>query len=351
MKNIWVSHLLVAFLIMCTACSSESSSSSLDSSELSLETVPETTQQSIIDEGETVPESEESVSEIGETITENKELVIYFSATGTTEKIAFDIADLRSADIFSVTAAEPYSDADLNWHDDACRANREQQDKNIRPEISGSIDNMESYNIVFLGYPIWWGEEPRIIDTFLESYDFSDKTVISFCTSGSSGISTSENNIRNLVPIGEQLSGRRFSANASVDDVSAWLDTLDLSFKAEEQKLNIDVNGYTLTASLEDNSSAQALKELLKNGSITIEMSDYGNFEKVGTLPETLPRNDERITTEAGNLILYQGNQITIYYDVNTWNFTKLGHIDNITQEELKSILGDGNVTAKLSLQ
>ena len=174
--------------------------------------------------------------------------------------------------------------------------------------------------------------------------------MIPFCTSGGSEISTSEKNIRNLVPIGAQLSGRRFSANASVDDVSAWLDTLDLSLKAEEQKVNIDVNGYILTVSLEDNSSAQALKELLKNGSIAIEMSDYGNFEKVGTLPETLPRNDERITTEPGDLILYQGNQITIYYDVNTWNFTRLGKVENISQDELKEILGDGSITATFSL-
>ena len=245
-------------------------------------------------------------------------LVAYFSCTGNTENIAEYLIDLTDADSYIIEATVPYTSEDIQYSNSSCRANQEQNDKSVRPEISGSIDNMESYDIVFLGYPIWWGEEPRIIDTFLESYDFSDKTVIPFCTSGSSGISTSENNIRNLVPIGEQLSGRRFSANASVDDVSAWLDTLDLSFKAEEQKLNIDVNGYTLTASLEDNSSAQALKELLKNGSITIEMSDYGNFEKVGTLPETLPRNDERITTEAGDLILYQGNQITIYYDVNT---------------------------------
>ena len=79
-------------------------------------------------------------------------------------------------------------------------------------------------------------------------------------------------------------------------------------------------------------------------------MQDYGSFEKVGELPETLPRNDEHITTEPGDIILYLGNNITIYYDVNTWDFTKLGHIDNITQDELKSILGDGNVSATFSL-
>ena len=116
-----------------------------------------------------------------------------------------------------------------------------------------------------------------------------------------------------------------------------------------DNKLKISVNGTELTATLEDNSSAQALTELLKQGDITIDMSDYGNFEKVGDLPQSLPTNDESITTAAGDIILYQGNKITIYYAENTWDFTKLGHIDNITQQELKAILGDGNVTVTFS--
>ncbi len=116
-----------------------------------------------------------------------------------------------------------------------------------------------------------------------------------------------------------------------------------------DNKLKISVNGTELTATLEDNSSAEALTELLKQGDITIDMSDYGNFEKVGDLPQSLPTNDESITTAAGDIILYQGNKITIYYAENTWDFTKLGHIDNITQQELKAILGDGNVTVTFS--
>ena len=109
-------------------------------------------------------------------------------------------------------------------------------------------------------------------------------------------------------------------------------------------------DGTELTATLEDNSSAQALTELLKQGNITVDMSDYGNFEKVGNLPQSLPKNDEKITTVPGDIILYQGNKITIYYAENTWDFTKLGHINNITQEELKTLLGDGDVTVSLSI-
>ena len=119
-------------------------------------------------------------------------------------------------------------------------------------------------------------------------------------------------------------------------------------------KVNIQIdNGVsksTLTATLYDNSSSRALVELLENSSITIGMHDYGNFEKVGTLPKSLPRNDRQITTEAGDIILYQGNQITFYYDTNSWSFTLLGKIDGVTKEELKKILGKGNVTSVLSI-
>lgn len=280
---------------------------------------------------------------------DNDTLVIYFSRTGNTEKIAEYLIDITNADSYVIEAAVPYSDADIKYQDDNCRANKEQNDKSVRPEIANPIASIDSYDTIFLGYPIWWGQEPRIIDTFLESYDFSDKTVIPFCTSASSGIATSEKNIKALVPIGNQLEGRRFSSGATKEDVKAWYDTLPLNEEKSDNKLKISVNGTELTATLEDNSSAQALTELLKQGNITVDMSDYGNFEKVGNLPQSLPKNDEKITTVPGDIILYQGNKITIYYAENTWDFTKLGHIDNITQEELKALLGGGEVTVTLS--
>lgn len=284
------------------------------------------------------------------TASDNDTLVIYFSRTGNTEKIAEYLIDITNADSYVIEAAVPYSDADIKYQDDNCRANKEQNDKTVRPEIANPIDSIDSYDTIFLGYPIWWGQEPRIIDTFLESYDFSDKTVIPFCTSASSGIATSEKNIKALVPIGNQLEGRRFSSGATKEDVKAWYDTLPLNDEKTDNKLKISVNGTELTATLEDNSSAQALTELLKQGNITVDMSDYGNFEKVGDLPQSLPKNDEKITTVPGDIILYQGNKITIYYAENTWDFTKLGHINNITQEELKTLLGDGDVTVSLSI-
>ncbi|MBR5959603.1 MAG: hypothetical protein IKZ98_01305 [Clostridia bacterium] len=110
----------------------------------------------------------------------------------------------------------------------------------------------------------------------------------------------------------------------------------------------IHVNDAVLAVKAEDNSSTEALLQLLEAGDITISMHDYGSFEKVGPLGTTIPSNDEDITTVPGDVILYQGDQVTIYYDENRWDFTKLGHID-IGQDELKAILGSGDVTVILS--
>ena len=154
---------------------------------------------------------------------QNDTLVVYFSRTGNTEKIAEYLIELSEADSYAIEAAIPYTDDDIAYTNSSCRANKEQNDKTVRPEIAEPMESIDSYEIIYLGYPIWWGEEPRIIDTFLESYDFSDKIVVPFCTSASSGNTTSEKNIANLVPIGNQLEGKRFSASASKDSVRTWL--------------------------------------------------------------------------------------------------------------------------------
>lgn len=154
---------------------------------------------------------------------QNDTLVVYFSRTGNTEKIAEYLIELTNADSYVIEAKIPYTDEDIAYTNSSCRANKEQNDKTARPEIADSIESIDSYDVIYLGYPIWWGEEPRIIDTFLESYDFSDKIVVPFCTSASSGNTTSEKNIANLVPIGNQLDGKRFSASASKESIETWL--------------------------------------------------------------------------------------------------------------------------------
>jgi hypothetical protein len=114
--------------------------------------------------------------------------------------------------------------------------------------------------------------------------------------------------------------------------------------------MKIIIGNRELTATLVQNSSTEALKELLRAGPITINMRDYGNMEKVGSFGRSLPTNDERITTEPGDLILYQGNQFVIYYAPNTWSFTRLGKINNVTRQELLNVLGQGNVTVILEI-
>lgn len=120
--------------------------------------------------------------------------------------------------------------------------------------------------------------------------------------------------------------------------------------ECNNMKIKLEINNYELTATLVDNSSTQALIEKLKESDITINMNDYGNMEKVGQLDFSLPRNDQNITTESGDLILYQGNNFVIYYDTNNWSLTKLGKIDNIDKQQLKNILGSGSVVVTLSL-
>ena len=115
-------------------------------------------------------------------------------------------------------------------------------------------------------------------------------------------------------------------------------------------QITSDSGSHKLTATLVDNSSATAFYNLLKKAPVTIKMSDYSNFEKYGPIGTSLPRNDKQITTTAGDIILYQGNQIAIYYDTNSWNFTRLGKVDGVTQAELKKILGKGDVTAVFSV-
>ena len=116
-------------------------------------------------------------------------------------------------------------------------------------------------------------------------------------------------------------------------------------------KLKIHVNDTTFTATLEENSSAKAFAEFLTQGDMTLDMRDYGSFEKVADLPRSFPRNDKQIDTDAGDIILYQGNSITIYYDKNSWNFTRLARIDNVNKKRLQQILGKGNVKATFSVE
>lgn len=125
-----------------------------------------------------------------------KVLVVYFSATGTTKSAAEKVKKATGGTLYQIKAAKPYTSADLNYNNDDCRANKEQRDGNVRPKIKGKVKNIKKYDVIFIGYPIWWGKEPMIIRTFLESYNLEGKKIVPFCTSGGSGISGSTNGIK-----------------------------------------------------------------------------------------------------------------------------------------------------------
>lgn len=163
-------------------------------------------------------------------VQETKVLVAYFSATNTTEGVANHIANGLDADLYEIIPEDPYTDADLNYNDNNSRTTIEMNNPNARPAISGSVENMEQYDIVFIGYPIWWGEAPRIVSTFMESYDFSGKTIVPFCTSGGSGMGSSAAVLEKLTSGARWLEGRRLNGSDSQDTVMKWVNSLGLDF-------------------------------------------------------------------------------------------------------------------------
>ncbi|MDE7398429.1 MAG: flavodoxin [Oscillospiraceae bacterium] len=183
-------------------------------------------------QSQAVPERSTSTTTEENTLSEpesTKILVACFSATNTTKGVAQKIANAVNADLYEITPQQPYTSDDLNYHNDSSRSSIEINDPNARPAISGSVADMEQYDIVFVGYPIWWGDAPRIMSTFVESYSFSDKTVVPFCTSASSGVGSSASNIERQAGSGNWLSGTRLNGSASDSDISIWINGLGLN--------------------------------------------------------------------------------------------------------------------------
>ena len=160
---------------------------------------------------------------VNEETSNKKVAVVYFSATGTTKTVAEYIKDVANADIFEIIPKQKYTSDDLNWNNSNSRSTKEQNDKNARPEIANNID-VSAYDVIFIGYPIWWGDTPRIIQTFMESHELNGKTMIPFCTSGGSGISGSENTLKSYSGI-NWISGKRLGT--SKNEVENWVKSLN----------------------------------------------------------------------------------------------------------------------------
>ena len=152
----------------------------------------------------------------------SKALVAYFSASGVTAKVAEKMAGAIGADLYEIKPEQTYTDADLNWQDKQSRSSVEMNDRSSRPAIGNKVENMEHYDTVFVGFPIWWYREPSIIDTFMEAYNFDGKTVIPFATSGGSGLGDSAKNMQKLANGAKVIDGKRFGSGASADELGAW---------------------------------------------------------------------------------------------------------------------------------
>jgi flavodoxin len=257
-----------------------------------------------------------------------KILVAYFSRTGTTATIAGYIHEKAGGDIFRITTVTPYS-ADYNA---TLTQSQQELSSNARPALSGSVSNMDAYDIIFLGYPIWHGYEPMAIRSFLASYNLSGKTIIPFCTSGSSGIGGSVSSIRGLASGATVLEGRRFAARARAD-VNAWIDTLNIVNAGAKApvKIRITIGNRAVTATMFDNVTAREFIAMLP---LTLTMDDHFTKEKYSRISKPISATNNQTDYRTGDLVYWQPDKgIAIYYrhdgnPIRNPGITVLGHID-----------------------
>ena len=225
MKRLF-SLLTAAVLAVSLAACGSSASSAAATPTPTTEPIPAPTEQSAPAESETT----ETVGSTEETTTDGKALVVYYSATGTTKRVAQLIADAIGADLFEVEPAEPYTTADLNYSDKNSRVSREHDDESLRDValVSAEVPDWDSFDTGFIGYPIWWGGAAWPMNGFMTANDFTGKTVIPFATAASSGMGDSGTDLAKLAGTGDWLDGQRFFSSTTADDIQSWLDTLGL---------------------------------------------------------------------------------------------------------------------------
>lgn len=298
-------------------------------------------------------------------VAQSKTLVVYYSHTNNVHRIIIELSSQIEADVVRVEPAEKGLDYAANNYAIGSALIAAIRNNPDNPGSYPAIDpvdvNPEEYDTIIIGAPLWWSNIAAPMQTFLFQHgeEMAGKNIGLIVSSASSGISGVESDGRRLVPDGKFLAPSLWIRSSQTSNASKliadWLEEINYSTLNTPDMTNNQITikvgeNATLTATLDDNSSANALMELLAVGPVTIDMRDYGNMEKVGSLPETLPRNDTYFTTHPGDLVLYLGNQFVIYYDNNSYNFTRLGRINgDYTGAALKSILGDGNVTVTLS--
>lgn len=295
-------------------------------------------------------------------VAKGKTLVVCFSQTGHTQPIAQEAAAVLGADYFQIEAAQPYTSDDLNYNDRSTRASAEQDAVTARPAIANTVQSMDSYDAIVLCHPIWWGKAPRIICTFLESYDFSGKTIAELCTSGSSGIDDAQAELKQICPSANWLAGKRFETGATQAEVADWLNGLGLTATSaaakattaattspQVSKMQIEVNGQTFSAALDSTDAAHDFASRLP---MTLDMDEFGGNEKSHFVDYAYPTVGGGIVSpiEAGDVMLYQNNCIVLFYgthDNTEYSYVPLAKIDN--PAGLAEAVGAGSATVTLT--
>lgn len=293
---------------------------------------------------------------------DNKTLIVYYSYTNNTEQIVDDLKTMVNADVIEVEPANK----NLNYAANNYAIGTEQlnkiknnpNDESSYPAIDPVSVDMSKYNTVIIATPLWWSQMASNMQTFLFKYgkEMAGKNIGLIVSSASSGISGVEADAKRLVPNGKFMSkslwinSSRHSQRKAL--LEQWLKDINYNDNVNDDNntMNLKVNNSTLKVKLADNAATKALLERLKEGAITYNAHDYGGFEKVGALGFSLPSNDTRITTEPGDIMLYTSNQLCIFFDSNSWEYTPIGKIEGMTKQQLKDAFGTGEVSITLSL-
>ena len=302
---------------------------------------------------------------------DNKTLIVYYSYTNNTEQIVDDLKTMINADVIEIEPVNKNLDYAANNYaigtEQLNKIKNNPNDESSYPAIEFSSPNgggqegavdMSKYNTVIIATPLWWSQMASNMQTFLFKYgnEMAGKNIGLIVSSHSSGISGVEADAKRLVPNGK-FYAKSLWINASKHSqrkalLEQWLKDVNYNdnVNVDYNTMNLKVNNSTMKVKLSDNAATKALVERLKEGTITYNAYDYGGFEKVGALGFSLPSNDTYITTEPGDIMLYTSNQLCIFFDSNSWEYSPIGKIEGMTKQQLKDAFGTGEVSITLSL-
>lgn len=288
---------------------------------------------------------------------DSKTLIVYYSYTNNTEQIVADLKSLINADVVEIEPVNKNLDYAANGYaigtEQLNKIKNNPNDVSSYPAIDPVTVDLSEYNTIIIATPLWWSQMASNMQTFLFKYgaEMAGKNIGLIVSSHSSGINGVEADAKRLVPSGVftkslWINASKHSQRKSL--LEQWLK--EIGYNQNNSTMFLKVNNNTLRVKLADNTATRALLERLKDGTITYSAHDYGGFEKVGALGFSLPSNDSYISTELGDIMLYTGNQLCIFFDSNSWDYTPIGKIDGMSAQQLKDAFGTGEVSITLSL-